>query len=105
MRLLEPYDLRAGGAVAVLFDACGVGQAEIFALDQPAFAECDSQADLHRVEYEPLVPEPYTQPERGEKIVLEDIGRIAYQPEVRESENRDAEPEVLSLQPYEYLQV
>lgn len=92
---LNPHDLRAGWAVAVLFDARGVRQAEIFALDQPAFAEGDSQADLHRVEYEPLVAEPYTHSERGEKIVFENVRRIADQSEVCEPEYRDAEPEGL----------
>ena len=50
---------------------------------------------MDRVEYQPFIAQPHAQTERGEKVVFEDVGRIADQPEVGEPEDGDAESQRL----------
>lgn len=76
-----------------MFDAGLVRHADIFALYQSAFAEGESQPYLDRVENQPFVLDTHAETERGEEVVLEDVGRIADQSEVGESEQGDTEAE------------
>ena len=75
--LFESHDFGPCRTVTVLFDAGLVRYADIFALDQSAFAEGESQTYLYRVENQPFVLDAHAEAERSEEVVLEDVGGIA----------------------------
>ena len=72
--LFEVDDFGSGRTVAVLFQAGGVRDPEVFTIDEPPLSERDSEPDLKRIEYEPFVSQPDSETERGEEFVLEDVG-------------------------------
>ena len=83
------------GQIAVLLEPCLARDAVVFALDQPPFAEGNTQLELDGAENQTFVLEPDAQSERGEEVVLEDVGRVADEPHVEKSEEGNAESERL----------
>ena len=73
-----------------MFYAGGIRNPEIFTVDQSVLSKGDSEAYLHRVEYQAFVTQPDTDSERGKELVFEDVGRVADEPEIGKSEQGDA---------------